>query len=247
MLWRQLHAEVLRLWRTPSFLSSSLLLLVILYTLFGLRKAGGMEAGVSAQVYTLASFATYGIMSVMLYSSGTGVANERAQRVNVLMRATPLPAWIYVLAKLGTALLSALAMLLILGGFAAVAGGVQLSLAAWITLIVSLVLGALPIVSLAFALGYPVNPTSAAPIINLSFLVLSFASGIFVPLAQLPTALQDIAPYSPIYRLAQLAWNAVGAQTGPIGEAVWLLVVFGVAFLALAIVAYRADEQRSFV
>jgi ABC-2 type transport system permease protein len=246
MLWRQLRAELLRLWRTPSFLTSSLLLPTILFILFGLHKAGAMEDGVSEQVYTLASFATYGMVSVMLYSFGVGLVNERAQRVNVLMRATPLPASVYVLAKLGTALLSAVAMLLILGGFAAVVGGVQLSAAAWATLIGSLLLGALPMVCLAFALGYLVNPTSATSIINLSFLVLSFASGVFVPLAQLPTALQEIAPYSPLYRLAQLAWNAVGVRTGAIGDTVWLLALYGVAFLGLAIVSYRSEEQRSF-
>jgi len=92
-------------------------------------------------------------------------------------------------------------------------------------------------------------PTTAAPIINVSFLIFSFASGIFVPLSQLPDFLQNVAPYLPLYRLAQLAWNAVGiqfVQNGSTGEAVLLLILYGVAFLGLAILAYRKDEQRSF-
>jgi ABC-2 type transport system permease protein len=246
MLWRQLQAELLRLWRTPSFLTSSLAIPVILFSLFGLSKAGGLVDGVSRDVYALASFATYGTMSVMLNSFGIGIANERAQRVNVLMRATPLPASVYMLAKVATALLSALAMVLILSGFAFVVGGVQLGTIAWITLIASLVLGALPIVSLGFALGYLVNPTSAAPVINISFLIFSFISGIFIPLSQLPDVLQHIAPYLPMYPLAQLARNAVGVQTGSIGGDIWLLVLYGVAFLGLAVFAYRTDARRSF-
>jgi ABC-2 type transport system permease protein len=246
MFWQQLKAELLRLWRTPSFLTSSLLVPVLLFSLFGLRKAGGLIDGVSADVYMLASFATFGTMSVMLNAFGMSIANERAQRVNVLMRATPLPASVYLLAKVATALLSGLAMELILSGFAVVIGGVQLSAAAWITLIVSLVLGALPIVSLGFVIGYLANPTSAAPIINISFLIFSFVSGIFIPLAQLPDILQNIAPYLPIYPLAQLARHAVGVQTGSIVGAVWLLILYGVLFLGLAIFAYRTDEQRSF-
>jgi ABC-2 type transport system permease protein len=245
MLWRQVQAEVLRLWRTPSFLIPTLVLPLVLYTLLG-GKGNGLEEGVSRQVYALASVGTYAIIGVMLFSFGMSIANERAQRVNVLMRATPLPASVYLLAKVLTALLSALAMLLVLSGFAILVGGVQLSVTAWISLIVSLVLGVLPFILLGFAIGQVINPTGAAPIINLSFFVLSFASGVLVPLSQLPNALQTIAPYSPFYRLGQLAWHAVGVQTSSIGEAVWLLALYGVVFFTLALFAYRREERHTF-
>lgn len=245
MVWHQLKAELLRLWRTPSFLVSSLLLPAILFSLLGLRRAVVID-GVSTHVYILASVATYGIVSVMLYSFGVSIANERAQRVNVLMRATPLPAYVYLLAKVVTALLSAVAMLLVLSFFAFVAGGVQLSAMTWITLITSVVLGALPFVALGFAIGNVINPTGVGPIINVSFFVLSFASGIFVPLSQLPDVLQNIAPYSPFYLLGQLAWHAVGAQSGSIGNAVWLLALYGIIFFGLAVFAFRREEQHTF-
>src|SRR5215472_3524009 len=247
MLWRQVQAEVLRLWRTPSFLVPGLILPLVLYSLLGgLGKANSLEAGVSRHVYALAAVGTYCIISVMLYSFGVNIANERGQRLNILMRATPLPASIYLLAKVVTALLSALAMLLVLCVFAFVAGGVQLGVTGWITLIAFLVLGVLPFILLGFAIGNVVNPTGATPIINLSFFILAFASGVFVPLSQLPDILQTIAPYSPFSRLAQLAWNAVGVQTGSIGDAVWLLALYGVVFFALAIFAYRTEERHAF-
>lgn len=143
-------------------------------------KGNSLEEGVSRHIYALAAVGTYGIISVMLYSFGVSIANERGQRVNVLMRATPLPASIYLLAKVVTVLLSALVMLLVLSGFAIVVGGVQLSVIAWITLIASLVLGGLPFIVLGFAIGNIVNPTGATPIINLSFFMLAFASGVFI-------------------------------------------------------------------
>jgi hypothetical protein len=58
--------------------------------------------------------------------------------------------------------------------------------------------------------------------------------------------LQNIAPYSPFYRLAQFAWNAVGVQTGSIVDAIWLLALYGVVFFGLAIFAYRTEERHSF-
>jgi ABC-2 type transport system permease protein len=145
MLWRQTRVELLRLWRTPSFFVPTLLLPIVLYTLLGgLGKGSTLEDGVSRQTYALASVGTYGTIGVMLYSFGVSMANERAQRVNVLMRATPLPATIYLLAKIITALLSAVVMVTALSVFAILAGGVHLSLGAWATLLVSLVLGAIP-------------------------------------------------------------------------------------------------------
>jgi ABC-2 type transport system permease protein len=91
-----------------------------------------------------------------------------------------------------------------------------------------------------------VNPTGATAVINLSFFILAFASGIFVPLAQLPDVLQNIAPYSPFYRLGQLAWNAVGVPTDPPGAAVGLLALYAVLFFVLALLAYRREERRAF-
>jgi ABC-2 type transport system permease protein len=125
MLWRQLQAELLRMWRTPSFFVATLVLPSILYSILGLSKTSRLESGVGSHVYTLASVATYGVVSVILYSFGVGIANERAQRVNVLMRATPLPASVYLLAKMVTALLSVLVTLLLLSGLAFFVGGVQ--------------------------------------------------------------------------------------------------------------------------
>ncbi len=81
----------------------------------------------------------------------------------------------------------------------------------------------------------------------ISFFILAFASGVFFPLSQLPQVVQNLAPYSPFYRLAQLAWNAVGAQTtGSIGEAVLLLALSAVVFFALALYAYRKEERHTF-
>lgn len=246
MLWHQFRSEILRLWRAPGFLISSLAVPVVLFFFFSNLNKGGVINGVSPQVNALASVASYGVVSVMLFSFGISVATERGQRLNVLMRATPLTASVYSLAKVITALLSTVVMLVLLCGIARISGGVQFSLDTWVTLIARLTLGAVPFVALGFCIGYLVNPASAAPITNLSFLVLSFASGIFVPLTQLPTVVQNIAPYLPLYRLAQLGWNTVGVHTDPVSDAIWWLVGYGLVFALAAVLIYRQEERRVF-
>src|SRR5215472_973771 len=221
MLWSQFVSEVVRMWRAPGFLIPSVAVPGVLFFFFSNLDRGGLVNGVSAPVNALAAVAAYGVASVMLFSFGVSVATERGQHLNVLMRATPLPASVYALAKVLTALLSALAMLVLLCGLATIVGGVSLSLESWLLLIARLALGAVPFIALGFSIGYLVNPVSAAPITNLSFLVLSFASGVLIPLRQLPNLVQQIAPYLPLYRLAQLSWSTMGVRTDPLSDAIW--------------------------
>ncbi len=247
MLWRQTRAEFLKLWRNPGFSVASLALPVIFFAFFGLPNAHYREAGISAGQYLLASFGAYGVMSVMLFSFGVGVAVERGQRMNVLTRATPLRPIVYLGAKVLTALVFALLMLLILFAFAAVAGGVRMEAGTWLSLIMRLLLGSLPFIALGFAVGYLASPNAAAPIINIIFLILSFASGLFVPKGQLPDIVQHIAPYLPTNRFGQLAWDAVGAHTDdPLRDNVLWLLGYGIVFVVIAIRAYRREDQKTF-
>ncbi len=171
MLWRQTRAEFLKLWRNPGFSIVSLALPAIFFAFFGLPNAHYQEGAVSAGRYILASFAAYGVISVMLFSFGVGVAVERGQRMNVLIRATPLRPIVYLGAKVLTALVFALLMLmlLILFTFAAIAGGIRMDAGMWLVLTGRLLLGALPFIALGFAVGYLASPTAAAPIIQIIF------------------------------------------------------------------------------
>jgi ABC-2 type transport system permease protein len=67
-----------------------------------------------------------------------------------------------------------------------------------------------------------------------------------VPLGGLPEIVQQIAPYLPTYRYAELAWSAVGANTEPLQASVLWLAGYSVAFLVAAIWAYRREDIRRF-
>ncbi len=248
MLWQQTWSEFLMLLRTPSFSIIGLVLPVILFEFVGLDSGYGHSKlnGVNISTYVLASYATYGVVYVMLYLFGVKVALERGQRLNVLMRATPLPPVVYVLSKVLTALAFTLLMLLLLAGFATIVAGVHLAVGIWLALIARLLLGAVPFIALGIAIGYGASPTAAASINSIAFLLLSFASGIFVPVNQLPDFMQRLAPYLPMYRLAELGWNAVGAQTTSPGNDVLWLLLYGLAFAFVAMLAFRREQQQTF-
>src|SRR4029450_13432544 len=108
-------------------------------------------------------------------------------------------------------------------GFGIVAAAIHETPAVWATIIARLLAGSLPFIALGFAIGYWSGPHAAPSLANLIYLPLSFASGLFVPLDQLPGFVRALAPFLPSYHYAQLAWSALGAGRESLGASLlWL-------------------------
>jgi ABC-2 type transport system permease protein len=239
MLRQQIKAELLKLWRSPAFSATSLLLPVVFFTFLGLSAGGQPEV-------MLAALAAYAVLNVMLFSFGIGVATETALNMDVLMRATPLRPWVFLLAKVAAAAAFAVLSLLVLLMFATVVGGVRLSASAWLALIWRLIVGAIPFIALGFAIGYAVTPRAAPAVLNLLYLPLAFASGMFVPIEGLPWFIQRVAPYLPTHHVVQLAWGAVGASSADLASTLVWLAGYAVLFFALALRLSRDAHERKF-
>jgi ABC-2 type transport system permease protein len=67
-----------------------------------------------------------------------------------------------------------------------------------------------------------------------------------MPLRQLPRFVQVMAPYLPTYHYAQLGWSAVGARAEPLATSLLWLAGYTALFLAIAVRAYRREEQLKF-
>jgi ABC-2 type transport system permease protein len=247
MLLMQTRSELLMRWRVPAFSVTNLALPIVFFTFFGLPVAHVRRAdGVSIGAYLLASFGAYAVGQVMIYGFGIGVANERAMKIDRLMRASPLPPLVFMLAKVVTALVFALLALLLLVGYGAGVGGIYQPPAVWAMVIARLLAGSLPFIALGFAIGYLSGPHAAPAVANLIYLPLAFASGFFVPVGQLPGFVQAIAPFLPTYHYAQLAWSALGAGSETLGTSLLWLTGYTAVFLTVAVRAYRREERAKF-
>jgi ABC-2 type transport system permease protein len=247
MLVAQTLSELRIRWRTPAFSATNLALPVLFFTFFGLPFARQtFPNGISVGAYLLASFAAYAVGSVMVYGFGIGVAVERGMKIDLLMRATPLPPMVDLLARVLNALLFALVALVVLITYGVVVGGVREDLGVWATVIARLLAGSLPFIALGFAIGYSAGANAAPAVANLIYLPLSFASGLFIPFSQLPSFVQQVAPYLPTYHYGQLAWSAVGARSEPVATSLVWLAAYTALFLVLAVRAYRREEQQKF-
>ena len=251
MLVRQSYAEFIKLFRVPAFSTTSIVLPAMFYAFIGLgqaRQTLSPGSSVTFGEYFLASMALYGVANVMVLGFGISLANERGQKQDLLMQSTPLPPLVFFVAKTLSALVIAFIALVVLSVLAYTAGGAHLTTSQWATLFGRAMLCSIPFVGLGFGLGYLAGPNSAPAVTNLIYLPTAFASGLFFPLHLLPQFLQNIAPYLPLYRGAQLVWDSVGAPTegGPISSDWLYMGAYTIAFFALAVWAYRRDQGRKF-
>lgn len=251
----QVRAEFLQNVRVLEFLVGVVVFPVMLYVMFGLPNASQrLPEGTSVGAFFVASFGAYGVLGIAIFSFGVDIAVERGRGWLRLLRATPLPAWVYFTGKLAVAVLFAALTLAVLFATAYGLAGVRLPPERWAQLFATLLAGGAAFSTLGFALGYWASPRGAAPIANLVYLPLSFASGLFIPLANLPQVVQDLAPYLPTYHFAQLVWRAVGdpadiallagsSSADLWGHALWLAGSF-VLFGVVAVLGYRRDRAR---
>jgi ABC-2 type transport system permease protein len=248
-LLAQTRAEVLALVRYPALMIPTLLFPVIFWVFFGLPNAQKMTAdGHSVGAYMLASFAMISVIQTMLYTLGFNIAIERSTGWYRYQRTTPLRLWPMFGAKLLADLLLALLALGLLLVIGAWTGDVHLPLAAWASLVVGVLFGGLPFAALGVFIGYVATGSgSASSLINLIFLPMSIASGLFIPLDSMPSIVQQIAPFLPAYHGGMLARVAVGVPSASPQwvHVVWLLG-FTVVFLALAVWAYQRDEGANY-
>jgi ABC-2 type transport system permease protein len=249
MLARQTYAEFVKLLRVPAFSVTSIVLPSMFYAFIGLGSASTplyRGASVTFGQYFLASMALYGVANVMVLGFGISIANERGQKQDLLMKATPLPPYVFFIAKALSALVIAFISIVVLSLFARLAGHVQLAGDQWATLLYRAMVCSVPFIGLGFALGYLASPNSAPAVTNLIYLPTAFASGLFFQLSLLPKLLQDIAPYLPLYRAAHLVWNSVGVPFDDISTDWVYMAGYTVGFFLLALWAYRRDQGKKF-
>lgn len=245
MLGGQVRAEFLRLLRSPEFTGFTLAFPSILYFFIGATNQG-VYGGVPAKHYTLAALAAYSVVNVALFSFGVAVATDRMLHTDALLKASPVRPAVVLAAKAVAAAVFAVGSLVVLFLVAGLLLGVRLQAAEYLQLTWRLLLGMLPFLALGFAVGYLVNPGAAVALVNLIFLPMSFASGIFIPLQFLPSYIRDVAPYLPMYHYGRVAWSAVGVRYSDLGQSVLWLAAWFLALAVLAIVAQRRDELRRF-
>lgn len=242
------RCELLKLLRLPGYTLPTLGFPLVFYIFFGVSLGGKTAGLIRLATYMLATYGAFGVIGVALFGFGVATAVERGQGWMLLKRATPMPPFAWIAAKLATCVVFSTVQVGLLFLLGATLGGVRMPAASWAALGGTLIAGSIPFGAFGLALGYLCGPNSAVAVMNLIHLPTAFLAGLWVPVAALPQVFQRIAQFLPQYHFSQLALHIVGGGAngaGP-GTSVAVLAGFTAASMALAAYAMRRDEGKTF-
>lgn len=234
--------EFLKLLRAKAFSLSVIGFPVMFYLIFGVTNHHTEYAR-----YLLASYSCFGMFGAALFGLGAGVAMERAQGWMELKQASPMPRLVYLIAKTATCAAIAMITVGILLTLGLTLAGVSMTVLEAVRLIAITLAGAIPFASMGLLVSFIVPPNAGPGFINLFYLPMSFASGLWMPISLLPHWIQKIAPALPTYHYAQLALNIFGyAQPGASMLCHWeALVGFTCLLLGAAWLVFTRSEAKA--
>ena len=246
LLGRWVTARVRFTLRSPRALGFTFAFPLVLVTLFGAINAGQDVAAPSggdipfAQYYTPA-IGVFAITLACYTSLIIGVATARETGLLKRVRGTPLPMAVYLGAWLTGAALVGMASVVLLFVVAVPALGVDVYLRTLPQAVLTMALGAACLGSLGLALGTLAKTSEQAqPLAQLTFLPLSFISGVWFPISDAPSWLIRLADFFPLSHLVN-AFSACFVPGGHVeGGDLLSLAIWGAVGMLVAVRRLRA-------
>lgn len=237
-------------WRNPAsafFTFAFPLMFLVIFT--ALLGRGTVPVGgrlVHQSTYYVAEMAAFAVITACFNNIAIGLTFQRDSGVLKRTDGTPLPAAVYLTARVAHAVLVAVLLVAITIAFGRLAYSAEVPTGATLgRFVVMLLVGAASFCALGFAITAVVpNDDASAPIVNGVIMPLLFLSGVFIPLGDnAPTWIVWISRIFPVRHFA------AGLQAGFLGTPfswtdVLVVAAWGVAGLLLA-VRYFSWEPRT--
>lgn len=204
---------------------------------------GGASEVVFAQFYTPA-MAVFGLVVACYTTLIMGVSNARDSGLLKRVRGTPLPMPIYLGSWAVGAALVGFASVLLLFVVAVPVYGVHIYVAQLPAAVLTLVLGAFALTGLGLAIASLVRDADQAmPVAQITFLPLSFISGLFFPLTGAPDWLLVIAKIFPLYHLREAFGSCFVPGGGVAIGDLAVLAIWGLVALRIAARRFGAETE----
>jgi ABC-2 type transport system permease protein len=240
--------------RTPRAMVFGGLFPIVFLLLFNsiFTQGGPQTTSVAGHTVNIRSYFTAGLIAYALALSCFSVpllalVGQRERGQLKRLRGMPVPPWTFVAAQV----LRSVAFALVVGGVMIVIGvafyDVDLPAQTVPGFVIYLFLGTATLSALGIAAtALAKNEESAQPIGAFTVLMLSFVSGIFIPIDTLPNWLEEIGRIFPLYHLAVGLQTTVAEDPSGIGLSggdVAVLALWGVAGLRIASKRFRWEPQ----
>ncbi|MGK5742160.1 ABC transporter permease [Micromonospora sp. URMC 103] len=237
-----LRFELRRVLRNRRTLAFTLFMPAVFFLIFGLPQQGQqLPNGSQVIAYVMVSLAVYAAM-VATTSAGAAVATERALGWSRQLRLTPLRPVAYVAVKVLTAMVLGFVAVCVEYGVGA-AAGVRMPADVWLLTGLGAWLGSLVFAAFGLFVGYLFPAENVMQFIGPILAVFAMFGGLFVPIEVLPDVLADVARFTPVYGVGELARAPLTGDGVSMGALV-NLVVWTVVFAVGATRLFRRDTAR---
>ncbi|MFY9588396.1 MAG: ABC transporter permease [Actinomycetota bacterium] len=242
---RQLRYENKMFWRNPAAAFFTFVFPLMFLVIFNLVFGGdttdryGLDREVSVSNFYVPAIAAFAVITACYTNIAIGLAFSRDEGQLKRLRGTPLPAWVYMTARVAHAVVVAIILVVIVVGFGRVFYDVTVPAGRIGVLLISLSVGAACFASLGIAATVMIpNPDAAPAVVNATILPLLFISDIFIPLERAPhwlTTFSDVFPIKHFSHALDHAYNY------PRGTGLYAddLIVMGIWFVIGLVIAVR--------
>lgn len=176
-----------------------LMFLVLLRGVFGNDDVSlGNGRSVSGVTYLVPSILALAVISATAVNLAISIATIRERGTLKRLRSTPLPPWVFLMARVAAQIIVVTVLATIVIVFSRVAYNVDVPGSAWPPLLVTLAVGIASLCCVGFLMTLIIRSEQAAPAVtNAIVLPLQFMSGVFFPRDSIPVWMSNIARVFP--------------------------------------------------
>jgi ABC-2 type transport system permease protein len=236
-----IRIELRRMLRNRRTIIFALVFPTAMFFVFGSGDQGAEKVGDgNVSAYVMVSMALYG-GALIAASTGAGVAVERALGWSRQLRLTPLNPAVYIVIKALVALVMGAVAIAAVNVVGALKGTPQMPTDTWIWCGLLTLACVMTFAALGVFVGYIVPGENAMQILGPGLALLSFLGGLFIPLDQYSEVVRNIAYWTPMYGVAQVA------RAPLTHELPWYAVVNALGWLAIFVAgaAWRMSKDTA--
>lgn len=229
------------MFRNPYYLFWSLFMPIIFYVIFTNVLNSDLPDQNLWNTHFLMSITSFSVMGSAIMTLGIRMVQERSQGWTTFMKVTPLSGTVYFLAKMiGQTMIHVLSIVLIfLAGV--LINDVTLPAMDWILSGLWILLGSLPFLGIGVLVGTMKRVDTASGVSNVVYMLLAITGGMWMPMEQLPKAIQTMGSWLPAYNYGNGAWEIIRGNA-PELKNVAILLGYLVLFMALSTLIRRKQE-----
>jgi ABC-2 type transport system permease protein len=196
-------------------------------------------AGLLAYAATLSTFTTLAVV----------ITTKRESGELKRFRGTPMPTWTFIAAWILRAMAQVAVMAVVLIGIGVIAYGVRIPAGHVLGLVIYLLLGTAAMCALGIAItAFTPTVDAASTIGPFAVVILSFFSGVWIPIDQLGSTLQHLGKVFPLFHLANGLQTTLDPAAGGIGlspDNVWSLALWTAVGIFVAARRFKWEPQAA--